>query len=65
MVKGTVKFFNEDKGYGFIERDDDEDEDVFFHVSELQGFEPEEGDEVEFGVEQGDRGPRAAHIKRA
>ena len=66
MVKGTVAFFHERKGYGFIEReDDDSDEDVFFHMEDVGGSDLEEGDEVEFEIEQADKGPRAVNLQRA
>ena len=63
MANGTVDFFNDEKGYGFIETDD-ADDDVFFHVSDVPGPDPEEGDELEFVIEDGDRGPRAANINK-
>lgn len=63
MARGTVSFFNNDEGYGFLESDD-EDEDVFFHISAVPGTDPEEGDEFEFDIEQGDRGPRATNMQR-
>ncbi len=61
-MQGTVKFFHNRKKYGFIEPED-EGEDVFFHVSEIDGETVEKGDEVEFEVEQGDRGPKAVNVK--
>lgn len=61
-TKGTVKFFHDQKGYGFIERDG-EDDDVFFHVSEIDALTIDEGEEVEFDTEQGDRGPRAVNVQ--
>ncbi len=65
MVTGTVKFFHDRKGYGFIERDDDEDEeDVFFHMEDVGGPDLEEGEEVEFEVEEADKGPRAVNVTR-
>lgn len=64
MPTGTVQFFHDDDGYGFLETDA-ADDDVFFHVSDVPGPEPEEGDEFEFEIEEGDRGARAASIRRA
>lgn len=64
-IRGKVKWFNEDKGYGFIERDDG-GEDVFLHYSALQqsGFKTIADDApVEFEVEQGPRGPKAVNVE--
>lgn len=64
-MKGTVKMFNKEKGFGFITSEDGSD--VFFHYSELQveGFKTaEQGDKVEFELQQSDRGPRAANIRK-
>lgn len=63
MARGTVAFFHDEDGYGFIETED-ADDDVFFHISDVPGPEPEEGDEFEFDIEPGDRGPRATNIQR-
>jgi CspA family cold shock protein len=61
-LKGTVKFFHDQNGYGFIETDEMED-DVYFNVEDQDdGFEVEEGDEVEFDQEEGDKGPKATGI---
>jgi len=60
-VNGTVKFFHDQKNYGFIETPD-MDDDVFFHVSELDGDAIAEGAEVEFETEEGDKGPRAVGV---
>lgn len=63
MVKGTVKWFNESKGYGFITQEDGED--VFAHYSaiEAKGFKTlAEGDPVSFDVVKGDKGPKASNI---
>jgi CspA family cold shock protein len=65
MAQGTVKWFNDQKGFGFITPDDGSP-DVFAHFSEIQsdGFKSlTEGQKVEFDVEQGDKGPRAAAIR--
>lgn len=63
-MQGTVKFFHDGDGYGFIETEE-MDDDVFFHMSELpEGTEdPEEGDAVEFEQEEGDRGPKATNVQ--
>ena len=63
MPEGTVKFFHDDKKYGFIETQDG-DEDVFFHISEVRGAVIEEGETVKFRVEEGEDGPRAADVAR-
>lgn len=63
MPTGTVKFYHDEKGYGFIETEQ-EDEDVFFHITEVDGTEPGEDEEVEFDIEEGDEGPRAVDITR-
>ncbi|MFB6086450.1 MAG: cold-shock protein [Halodesulfurarchaeum sp.] len=63
MATGTVAFFNERKGYGFIESDESE-EDVFFHMEDVGGPDLEEGQEVEFDIEQADKGPRATNLTR-
>ena len=62
-VTGTVKWFNGSKGYGFIERE--EGADVFVHFSSIQGAgfrNLEEGQNVEFDVEQGQKGLQAANV---
>ena len=63
MTQGTVKWFNAEKGFGFIEVEGGSD--VFAHFSAIQGegFKTlEEGQKVEFEVEDGQRGPQAANI---
>ncbi|TRY25857.1 cold shock domain-containing protein [Brevibacillus sp. LEMMJ03] len=62
---GKVKWFNAEKGFGFIEREDGDD--VFVHFSAITGtgFKSlEEGQKVEFDVVQGNRGPQAANVIR-
>ncbi len=63
VYTGKVKWFNDQKGFGFIERE--EGDDVFVHFSAVQseGFKSlEEGQEVEFEVVDGDRGPQAENV---
>ncbi|MGC1401365.1 MAG: cold-shock protein [Thermodesulfobacteriota bacterium] len=65
MPEGRVKWFNENKGYGFIEVDD-QDKDVFIHHSaiSMQGFRTlQEGQRVSFDIEQGKKGPAAVNVK--
>ena len=61
MSTGTVKFFNTGKGFGFITQDNGSD--LFFHISEIQGQEPQEGDKVEYEVGEGRKGPCALKVK--
>ncbi|GAA0431418.1 cold shock protein CspA [Lentibacillus halophilus] len=65
MLNGTVKWFNAEKGFGFIERE--EGDDVFVHFSAInqEGFKTlEDGENVEFEIVQGDRGPQASNVNR-
>ena len=65
MAKGIVKWFNEKKGYGFIQKD--EGGDVFVHHSgiKMPGFKTlSEGDRVTFDIEQGQKGPAAANVTK-
>ena len=62
-MKGTVKFFNAHKGFGFIAAEDGKE--YFVHQTALaEGVTLNENDEVEFDVEQGDRGPKAVNVKK-
>lgn len=63
MVRGVVKWFNDSKGFGFIEQENGQD--VFVHFSSIQGdgFKSlAEGQEVNFDVAQGAKGPQAANV---
>ena len=63
MFKGTVKWFNNQKGYGFIQ--DESGKDIFVHYTGLKmpGFKSlEEGNEVEFDIVQGEKGPQASNV---
>jgi CspA family cold shock protein len=64
LLKGTVKWFDSQKGYGFIEPEDGS-KDVFVHYSGIRGTgyrSLEEGDEVDFEIEQDQRGPKAVDV---
>ncbi len=63
MAQGTVDFFNDTGGYGFIETED-ADDDVFFHMEDIGGPDLEEGQELEFDIEQAPKGPRATNVER-
>jgi CspA family cold shock protein len=62
MQKGTVKFFNNDKGFGFITPDSG-GKDVFVHANDLGGTILNEGAKVEFEVVQGKKGPQASGVR--
>jgi CspA family cold shock protein len=65
MVIGTIKWFNNSKGYGFIGRSDGLD--VFIHYSAIvgEGYRTlSEGDPVEFEIEEGPKGPQAAKVRK-
>ncbi|WP_078545157.1 cold-shock protein CspD [Litchfieldia alkalitelluris] len=66
MLEGKVKWFNAEKGFGFIEREGGDD--VFVHFSAIQGegFKSlEEGQTVTFEIVEGNRGPQAANVTKA
>lgn len=65
MKQGTVKWFNAEKGFGFIEIEGEND--VFVHFSAIneEGYKSlEEGQEVEFEIVEGDRGPQATNVEK-
>lgn len=65
IMTGKVKWFNAEKGFGFIEREDGDDVFVHFSAIQAEGFKTlEEGQEVEFEIVEGNRGPQAANVVR-
>lgn len=66
MERGRVKWFNAEKGFGFIERDGKNDVFVHFSAITMDGFKTlEEGSEVEFDVIEGAKGPQASNVVKA
>jgi len=62
-MKGTVKWFNDRKGYGFIEGEDEKE--IFVHRNSLtDGTYLNDGDQVEYEVESSDKGPNAINVKK-
>ncbi len=65
MEKGTVKWFNAEKGYGFISRENGEDVFVHFSAIMMDGFKTlEEGQEVVFEIVDGEKGPQATNVQK-
>ena len=65
MAQGIVKWFNDRKGYGFISQEDGNDVFVHFSSIEATGYKTlAEGDNVDFEIEESDRGPEAKNVKK-
>ncbi|HEX3046281.1 MAG TPA: cold-shock protein [Bacillota bacterium] len=65
-MQGKVKWFNSEKGFGFIEREGGEDVFVHFSAIQMDGYKTlDEGQTVEFDIVKGDRGAQAANVRRA
>lgn len=66
MEIGKVKWFNSDKGFGFIERENGHDVFVHYSAIDMDGFKTlEEGTEVRFEIVEGNKGPQAANVRKA
>ncbi len=64
MVEGEVTFFHDEGGYGFIDTGEEDEDDVYFHMANIEGPDLEEGQHVSFEVEDAERGPRAVNLER-
>ena len=66
MAEGSVKWFNDSKGFGFIQQDDGPDVFVHFSAINMDGFKTlQEGDRVTFDIVEGQKGPQAANVQKA
>ena len=65
MARGKVKWFNENKGFGFIEQEDGADVFVHFSAINQEGFKTlAEGEELEFDITEGEKGPQASNVRK-
>ncbi len=65
-MRGTVKWFNDSKGYGFIQQPEGDDVFVHFSAIDVEGFRTlAEGEEVEFEISESEKGPQATNVIRA
>jgi CspA family cold shock protein len=66
MAEGSVKWFNDSKGFGFIQQEDGPDVFVHFSAITMEGFKSlQEGDRVTFDIVEGQKGPQAANVQKA
>jgi len=64
-IIGTIKWFSDSKGYGFIQREDGPDVFVHFSAIQMEGYKSlKEGQQVEFTIEEGPKGPQAANVTK-
>ncbi|WP_371261621.1 cold-shock protein [Alkalibacterium sp. f15] len=65
MVQGKVKWFNAEKGFGFVEVEGHEDVFVHFSAIDSEGYKSlDDGEEIEFEIVDGERGPQAANVRK-
>ncbi|MFO8069101.1 MAG: cold shock domain-containing protein [Alkalibacterium sp.] len=65
MVQGKVKWFNAEKGFGFVEVEGHEDVFVHFSAIDSEGYKSlDDGEEIEFDIVEGERGPQAANVRK-
>ena len=62
-MKGTVKWFNKQKGFGFLNPDDNKDQDIFVHINDIEEDVLIDGQHVEFDIQPNVKGPKAKNVK--